>query len=132
MAVHPALVGDCSPPASHTHIAYSVAHWYKDNVCVCVCVCVRVCLSRAHVRAVIPRSQFKLREWSAQPDPETACEARHRMGERANKIPGVTFGMLTHGTRSMDKTLATYDERGMFDLVDEFLVYINNRVPEID
>lgn len=81
---------------------------------------------------VIPKSEWKLQEWSEPKEPETRCQAAHRRGEPLHVIEDVTFGMLTHEPRSMRDTLATYEKWGLFEVVAEFLVYINKRRPEVD
>ena len=67
------------------------------------------------------------------PDPVTPCEQRALDG---GKPPGVledvSVGMLTHESRSMGDSLATYDALGFFDVIPEFMVYVNKRTPEID
>lgn len=40
--------------------------------------------------------------------------------------------MLTHEPHSMRDTLETYERLGLFDVAQEFLVYINKRRPEVD
>jgi len=82
--------------------------------------------------AVIPRAEFKLKAWSAKPDPVLPCAASFAAGERAPVVPGVTFGMLTHEPRSMSDTLVTYDKLGLLAIAAEFLVYVNKRTPDID
>lgn len=80
----------------------------------------------------IPKAEWKLKPWSAPAEPETPCQAAWRKGERPGIIPDITFGMLTHEPRSMRDSLATYEALGLFDVVDEFLVYVNKRTPPVD
>lgn len=80
----------------------------------------------------MPKAQFTLKPWSEKVPPPSACEAAALRGDKPRKVEGVSVGMLTHEPRSMADSLATYEANGFFDLVPEFMIYINKRRPEID
>jgi hypothetical protein len=90
-------------------------------------------------KALTPVADWVLKPWSEVKRPPTACQAAAAaaaaLGAAAPPVPPVrevTVGMLTHEPRSMADSLATYEANGLFDLVAEFLIYINKRRPEID
>ena len=83
---------------------------------------------------VYPKSKWKgVRKWS-QPEPSPfPCQAAHKAGIKPpGKIKGLTVGVLTHESTNLGFSFKTYDENGLFALVEEFLVYINNRRPEVE
>ena len=82
--------------------------------------------------SVIPKAQFTLRPWSGVPDPVLPCQERAKAGQKPPVIPELTVGLLTHEPKSMRDSLATYEAMGLFDVVSEFLVYVNKRRPEVD
>ena len=82
--------------------------------------------------SVIPKAQFTLRPWTGKPDPVLPCQERAKAGEKPPIIPELTVGLLTHEPKSMRDSLATYEAMGLFDVVGEFLVYVNKRRPEVD
>lgn len=81
---------------------------------------------------VIPKSEFKLKEWSEPAEPETPCRAAWKRGEKGQRVKDLTVGLLTHEPRSFRDTMETYEKLGFFDVVEEFLIYINKRRPEVD
>jgi hypothetical protein len=81
---------------------------------------------------VIPKKEYKLKEWSEVKEPDTECQLAWKRGDPLKPIPNLSVGMLTHEPRSMADTLATYEKWGFFQVVTDFMVYINNRRPEID
>ena len=66
--------------------------------------------------------------------PPTTCEVAKSKGVAApkNALEDLTVGMLTHEPITMAHTLATYEKYGFFDVIPEFIVYINKRTPAID
>lgn len=82
--------------------------------------------------SVIPKAKFTLRPWSGVPDPVLPCQERAKTGEKPPIIPELTVGLLTHEPKSMRDSLATYEAMGLFDVVGEFLIYVNKRRPEVD
>jgi hypothetical protein len=78
---------------------------------------------------VVPKEDFAVGPWSEVPAPETPCQAAFRAGvrPRPGPIEGLTVGMLTHEPVAFGRTLETYDRRGLFPLLKEFLVYMNQR-----
>jgi hypothetical protein len=83
--------------------------------------------------AAIPKKDFKLAKWSEKIPPKTKCEEDHEKGIKPRGvIEGLTVGMLTHEPKSMSDSLATYEKYGFFDIIPEFLVYINKRTEAID
>lgn len=82
---------------------------------------------------VVNKSAFKLKPWSAPVVPERSCQVAWKNGERPRKpIRKVTWGLLTHEPRSFRDSMTTYEKLGLFDVMDEFLIYINKRRPEVD
>ena len=47
-------------------------------------------------------------------------------------IPDLTVGLLTHEPESFRRSMASYEKYGMFDILDEFIVFINNRRPDVE
>ena len=83
--------------------------------------------------AAVPKSGYVVEEWSEVPDPVTPCEARASAGELPpGELSDVSVGMLTHEPISMRDSLATYEANGFFDVIPEFIVYVNARTPEIE
>ena len=78
---------------------------------------------------VVPKEDFVVGPWSEVPPPETPCQAAFRAGvrPRPGPIEGLTVGMLTHEPVAFARTLETYDRRGLFPMLKEFLVYMNQR-----
>jgi hypothetical protein len=82
---------------------------------------------------VIPKKDFQIQPWSMPADPELPCQAAWKRGERPpGPVPELTVGLLTHEPRSFRDSMATYEALGLFDVVSEFLIYINKRRPEVD
>jgi hypothetical protein len=77
---------------------------------------------------VTPKKAFTVKPWAPPPEPVFPCQVAAKRGE---KPPGVvkdlTVGLLTHEPISFRASMASYEKYGMFDVVDEFLVFINNR-----
>lgn len=85
------------------------------------------------IPSVIPKKDFKLKNWSAKPEKPRPCRDAWAKGEKPpGVIPKVTAGMLTHEPKSMADSLATYEKLGLFEVFSEFLVYVNKRRPEVD
>jgi hypothetical protein len=81
----------------------------------------------------VPKAAWALAPWSEKPDVVLPCEAAHARGEKPpGPVRGLTFALLTHEPRSLADSLATYEAHDAFALAEEFLVYVNNRRPEID
>jgi len=82
---------------------------------------------------VVSKSSFSLKPWSAPIQAERPCQTAWKNGERPRKpIKKVTWGLLTHEPRSFRDSMNTYEKYGLFDVMDEFLIYINKRRPEVD
>ena len=71
--------------------------------------------------------------WTTPEPSPFPCQAAARAGIRPpGKIKDLTVGVLTHESTNLGYSFKTYDEFGLFGLVEEFLVYINNRRPEVE
>ena len=82
--------------------------------------------------AAVSKKDFKLQNWSEALVTPLACEAAAAAGAKGEVVQELSLGMLTHEPRSMRDTLETYEKGGLFDLVTDFMVYVNKRRPEID
>jgi len=78
------------------------------------------------------KKDYVLKQWSAEVEVETPCEAAHRLGERPDRITQLTIGLLTHESRAFAESMKTYEALGLFDVVGEFLIYMNKRRPEME
>ncbi len=77
---------------------------------------------------VVNVPDFTVKPWSEQGPPDTPCQAAFKDGQRpTGLVEGLTVGMLTHEPVAFSRTLVSYEIRGFFDVVPEFLVYMNNR-----
>lgn len=95
-----------------------------------VCKSAGACPARPKV---IPRKEWKLKKWSGAPEPDTQCQKDWKAGKKpSGTIKKVTWGLLTHEPRSFKDSMDTYEKLGMFEVMDEFLIYINKRRPEVD
>jgi hypothetical protein len=84
---------------------------------------------------VVPADRFTVAPWSEDASlDERPCQAAFRAGQRPTPgvIEGLTVGMLTHEPVAFGRTLETYATRGFFELVQEFLVYMNQRSPGLE
>jgi Glycosyl transferase family 2 len=77
--------------------------------------------------AVIPKKDFVWKEWSEKKRPETRCEAAARMGGKGKMLEDLSVGLLTHEPRSFAESMESYERHGFFDIIPEFLIYINNK-----
>ena len=82
---------------------------------------------------VVPKEGWVPPPWNPPRDPPLRCRIEADAGV---KPPGVvkrlTVGMLTHEPVATTATLATYEANDFFSVVDEFLVYMNNRHPALE
>ncbi len=70
---------------------------------------------------MIPKSEFKLIEWSEPQRPLTRCQAANLAGDRVPVIEDLSVGLLTHEHRSFGDTMKTYDKWGLFDVIPEYV-----------
>ncbi len=83
--------------------------------------------------APVARASYKSKPWSAPARPLSACQAAWAAGERPKAaLPGLSVGLLTHEPRSFADSMATYEALGLFDVIGEFMIYINKRTPAVD
>ena len=80
----------------------------------------------------IRRKDFKLQQWSEKKEEERKCIKDWKSGTRPGKVARLTMGLLTHEPISFRKSMVTYENLGLFDISQEFLIYINKRTPEVD
>jgi hypothetical protein len=79
------------------------------------------------MHATIPEASFTVQPWSAPSPSPNPCRAAAAAGVKAAKVPDLSVGMLTHEPVAFRLSLATYEEYGMFDVLDEFIIYMNGR-----
>lgn len=106
-----------------------VVRWYTQSLSWCYGEGREVCPSQ---RPVIPKDEFKVQLWSEQRRPLTPCQLAKKRGYKPNIIQNLTVGMLTHEPRAIKISLATYEEHGLFDVIPEFILFINKRNQEIE
>lgn len=84
--------------------------------------------SRRNRPKVIPIAEYTVKPWAPTPDPPRGCKIAADRGIVATEpIPDLTVGLLTHEPVALRLSMATYDALGLFPLVSEFIVFINNR-----
>lgn len=82
---------------------------------------------------VVPISEFTIKPWSDNGVPDTPCQAAAKAGLPPNgKLDEITLGMLTHEPIAFARTLVSYEIRGFFDVMTEFIIYMNNRSPALE
>lgn len=79
------------------------------------------------MHATVPEASFTVAPWSAPSPSPNPCRAAAAAGVKAPKVPELSVGMLTHEPVAFKLSLATYEEFGMFDVLDEFIIFMNGR-----
>ena len=82
--------------------------------------------------ALVPMASFTVPPWSAPSPSPAPCHAAHAAGVRLGKVEGVTMAILAHEPLAFERSMATYEELGLFDVAVEILVYLNLRSPELE
>jgi hypothetical protein len=82
---------------------------------------------------VFEKSKFEIVPWTEAVEPDRPCLAAHKAGVKpSGTLKGLTAGMLTHEPIAFGRTLETYENFGFFDVIDEFLIYMNQRSPGLE
>ena len=77
---------------------------------------------------VVPVSEFVVKPWAPVQDPPRGCKIAADRGVVVTEpIPELTLGLLTHEPVALRTSMATYDALGLFPLISEFIIFINNR-----
>ena len=84
------------------------------------------------MHATVPKASFTVKPWSEPVGPVTPCQIAAAAGTKVGVIANLTVGLLTHEPRAFALSMATYEERGFFSLVPEFIIYMNGRSPALE
>lgn len=81
----------------------------------------------------VPKAQYTVGPWSGgQDEPLRACQAAALAGVKPREpIPELSVGLLTHEPVSFAASMKTYEEQGFFDLVPEFMIFVNGGNPAV-
>jgi hypothetical protein len=104
--------------------------WWPQEVARCYGNDYGACPSRV---PPVPKNEFALKPWSDSGDQLRPCHYAARGGYRPTQaIKGLTLGLLTHEPQSFRASMKSYEEMGLFPLIEEFIVFINGRRPDVE
>ena len=84
------------------------------------------------MHATVPKASFTIQPWSAPTPSPNPCKAAAAAGVKPAVIKDLSVGMLTHEPVAFALTMATYEEYGLFDVLDEFIIFLNGRNPSLE
>jgi hypothetical protein len=82
--------------------------------------------------ALVPAAQFAVAAWSEPSPSPLPCHAAAAAGVALPRLEGITLAILTHEPVAFRASMASYEERGLFDLAVDFVVYLNQRSPALE
>lgn len=84
------------------------------------------------MHATVPKASFTIQPWSAPSPSANPCKAAAAAGVMPGVIKDLSVGLLTHEPIAFALTMKTYEEYGLFDVLDEFIIFLNGRNPSLE
>jgi hypothetical protein len=79
------------------------------------------------MHVTVPEASFTVAPWSAPSPSPNPCHAAAAAGVDPGRVEELSVGLLTHEPVAFRLSMETYSELGLFDVLDEFIIFMNGR-----
>jgi hypothetical protein len=133
------IVEQCGPRFAKT--TYCTAHcqpgndrvqWWTHDYTYCYSKDGAWACPSMRADALVPKERFTVKPWSEPSPSNMPCRVAAEMGAKPGRVEGLSVGLLTHEPTAFAKSMATYEALGFFDVVPEFIIYMNGRHPGLE